>query len=143
LSCTRADLEIAAHEQKGRRGIVHVRELLGYTDGRAESGMESEARLVIIDFGLPLPELQYEIPGRDGEVWRVDFAWPEYKVAAEYESIDWHAGRAEMIRDKQRFAGIQETAWTVIPIVVDDVRLHPQRLAQRIDHHLSRAQIAS
>jgi hypothetical protein len=143
LACTHAELESAAREQKGRRGIVHVRELLEYADGRAESGMESEARLVMIDYGLPFPELQYEIPGRDGEVWRVDFAWPEHRVAAEYESIDWHVGRAEMLRDKKRFAGIQETAWTVIPIVVDDVRRHPQRFAQRIDYHLSRAQIAS
>jgi hypothetical protein len=142
LACTHAELESAAREQKGRRGIVHVRELLEYADGRAESGMESEARLVMIDYGLPFPELQYEIPGRDGEVWRVDFAWPEHRVAAEYESIDWHVGRAEMLRDKKRFAGIQETAWTVIPIVVDDVRRHPQRFAQRIDYHLSRAQIA-
>jgi hypothetical protein len=143
LTCTRAELESAVREQKGRRGIVHVRELLQYADGRAESGMESEARLVMIDYGLPLPELQYEIPGRDGEVWRVDFAWPEYRVAAEYESIDWHAGKAEMLRDKKRFAGIQETAWTLIPIVVDDVRRYPRRFAERIDYHLSRAQIAS
>jgi hypothetical protein len=141
-TCTYVELESAVREQKGRRGIVHVRELLVYADGRAESGMESEARLVMIDYGLPQPELQYEIPGRNGEVWRVDFAWPEHRVAAEYESVDWHAGRAEMISDKERFAGIQERAWTVIPIVVDDVRRRPWRLAERIDYHLSRAQNA-
>ena len=38
-----------------------VRELLEHADARAESAMESEARLVFIDCGLPLPELQYEI----------------------------------------------------------------------------------
>jgi hypothetical protein len=143
LACTRAELESAVREQKGRRGIVQVRELLQYADGRAESGMESEARLVMIDFGLPRPELQYEIRGRHGERWRVDFAWPDQRVAAEYESIDWHVGKAEMVSDKKRFAGIQELAWTVIPIVVDDVRRQPRRLADRIVYHLSRAQIAS
>ena len=64
-------------EQKGRRGIVRVRELLEYADGRAESPMESEARLVFIDGGLPTPELQYEIVDRCGDLWRTDFAWPE------------------------------------------------------------------
>jgi very-short-patch-repair endonuclease len=59
-------------------------------------------------------------------------------VAAEYESIGWHAGPAEMVRDKKRFAGVQECGWTVIPIVVDDVRRHPARLAQRIESHLAR-----
>jgi very-short-patch-repair endonuclease len=105
--------------------------------------MESETRLVMIDYGLPLPELQYLIHGRDGEAWRVDFAWPEYRVAAEYESVEWHVGKAEMLSDKERFAGIQETGWTVIPIVADDVRRRPWRLADRIDHHLSRAHLAS
>lgn len=141
-ACTRADLESAVREQKGRRGIVQVRELLAYADGRAESGMESEARLVMIDYGLPLPELQYEIRGRDGTIYRVDFAWPEYRVAAEYESVDWHAGRIEMLRDKKRYAGVQEVDWTMVPIVADDVRRQPSRLAQRLEYHLSRATLA-
>lgn len=143
MRCTRADLESAVREQKGRRGIVQVRELLQYADGRAESGMESEARLVMIDYGVPLPELQYEIHGRDGEIWRVDYAWPEQQVAAEYESVEWHAGRLEMIRDKKRYAGVQETGWTLIPIVVDDVRRKPWRLAERLNHHLSQSALAS
>jgi hypothetical protein len=36
-----------------------------------------------------------------------------------------------MLSDKKRFAGVQELAWTVIPIVVDDVRRQPRRLADR------------
>jgi very-short-patch-repair endonuclease len=141
--CTRHELEQAVLEQRGRRGIVAVRELLPHADGRAESAMESEARLVMIDYCLPLPELQYEIQGRHGELWRVDFAWPEARVAAEYESIEWHVGRLEMLRDKTRFACVQELGWTVIPIVVDDVRRYPDRLAERIDGHLTRSQAAS
>lgn len=142
-TCTRAELENAVREQKGRRGIVQVRELLEYADGRAESGMESEARLVMIDYGLPRPELQYEIRALDGTVHRVDFAWPEQRVVAEYESIDWHSGRLELIRDKKRYADFQDLGLTVIPIVVDDVRREPWRLAHRLEYHLSRARAAS
>jgi hypothetical protein len=143
MRCTRAELESAVREQKGRRGIVAVRDLLPYADGRAESGMESEARLVMIDYGLPLPELQYEIRALDGTVHRVDFAWPERRVVAEYESIDWHSGRMEMIRDKKRYADFQDLGLTVIPIVVDDVRREPWRLANRLEYHLSRRKVAS
>lgn len=143
MSCSRADLENAVREQRGRRGIVAVRELLDYADARAESAMESEARLVMIDYRLPKPELQYEIRGGDDKSWRVDFAWPDHRVAAEYESIAWHVGRREMLRDKGRVANIQELGWTVIPIIVDDVRVHPWRLADRISGHLARADIAS
>jgi very-short-patch-repair endonuclease len=105
--------------------------------------MESEARLLMIDHGLPLPELQYPILGCDGELWRVDFAWPAARLAAEYESIDWHAGRNEMLRDKTRFGKIQELGWTIIPIVIHDVRREPDRLAKRIATHLDRPRMAS
>jgi hypothetical protein len=138
MECTRNEIQIAVDEQRGRRGIVAVRELLPFADGRSESAMESEARLVMIDYGLPIPELQYPIYGRDGELWRVDFAWPQACLAAEYESIDWHAGRDEMLKDKNRWGGIQELGWTIVPIVVTDVRRQPDRLAERIATHLSR-----
>jgi len=143
MGCTRTQIEGAVAEQRGRRGIVAVRELLPVADGRSESAMESEARLVMIDRGLPLPELQYEIRGRGGELWRVDFAWPDVYVAAEYESIDWHAGRSEMLRDKMRLAKLQELGWTIIPIVIDDVRREPDRLADRIAGHLNRPRMPS
>lgn len=141
--CTLDELRQAVADQRGRRGIAAVRNLVEFADARSESAMESEARLVMIDHGLPMPELQYTIRGANGERWRVDFAWPEARIAAEYESVEWHAGRTEMLRDKVRFAGVQEIGWTVVPIVSDDVRRRPERLAKRIDSHLSRAQLAS
>lgn len=137
--CTPADLAEAVERQSGRRGIAHVRELLDLADGRAESPMESEARLVMHDHGLPRPELQYVIRGHDGQRWRVDFAWPDARVAAEYESVDFHAGAADMVRDRKRVAGIQETGWIVVPIVVSDVRRNPARMCARIRRHLERA----
>ena len=75
--CSPADLAATIDRHRGRRGIVTVRNLLPLADGRAESAMESEARLVMIDHGLPRPELQHLIRGRHGECWRVDFAWPQ------------------------------------------------------------------
>lgn len=141
--CGVVDLQEAVDRQRGRRGIVGVRGLLPFVDPRAESAMESEARLVMLDHGLPRPELQYLIRGRHGDCWRVDFAWPEARVAAEYESIEWHAGRAEMLRDKARFAGVQEVGWILVPLVVDDVRRTPARMCERIAGHLSRSLLAS
>jgi hypothetical protein len=44
-----------------------------------------------------------------------------------------------MLRDKSRFASVQELDWTVIPITVDDVRLHPHRMNERIAVHLTRS----
>ena len=76
-TCTCDGLSAAAKAQVGRRGIVMMRELVAIARPQAESPMESEARLVMLDGGLPEPELQYEIGDRDGLLWRVDFAWPD------------------------------------------------------------------
>ncbi len=47
-----------------------------------------------------------------------------------------------MLRDKTRWAKLQELGWTIVPIVVDDVRREPGRLAARIARHLDRARMA-
>lgn len=135
-ACTTAELEAAILEQKGRRGIVKVRELAGYADGRAESEMESEARLVFIDGGLPQPELQYEIVDRCGDLWRVDFAWPEARLVAEYDSIDWHMGPKALLHDRLKTARLQECGWLSVPMTVSDVRHDPSGLVARINSHL-------
>ena len=141
-ACTAADLEAAVREQRGRRGIVKVRELMEHMDGRAESPMESEARLVFIDGGLPTPELQYEIVDRCGDLWRVDFAWPGAMVIAEYESMEWHANSEALKHDRIKTSRLQECGYCVIPIVVDDVRKKPFDLVGRIFNHLDRATLA-
>lgn len=141
-ACTRAEICAAIDEQKGRRGIVKVRELAAYADARAESPMESEARLVFIDGGLPLPELQYAIVDRCGDLWRVDFAWPEAMLVAEYDSVDWHANPDAFKHDRMKTSRLQECGYSVLPIVVDDVRRNPFDLVARIFGYLDRQSLA-
>jgi hypothetical protein len=141
-ACTRTDLHAAISEQRGRRGIVKVRELIGYADGRAESPMESEARLVFIAGGLPTPELQYSIVDRHGRPWRVDFAWPDAMVAAEYDSVEWHVGREALLHDRLKTARLQECGWTTVPMTVDDIRGDPLGLVTRIDAMLLKPRLA-
>lgn len=141
-TCTRAELDGAICEQKGRRGIVAVRDLVVHADERAESAMESETRLVFIDGGLPKAELQYEIVDLCGKLWRVDFAWPWAGIVAEYDSMDWHANPQAWKRDRMKQARLQDCGWTVLPIVADDVRRHPFDLVARVQRHLDAARLA-
>ena len=135
-TCTPEDLDKAVKEQKGRRGIVKVRTLLPYADANAESAMESETRLVFLEGGLPQPELQYEITDYVGQLWRVDFAWPWARLAAEYDSMQWHANPDAWRRDRIKNVRLQECGWTIIRIVVDDVRQHPASLLRRVSSQL-------
>lgn len=141
-ACTKAELSASIREQRGRRGIVKVRELVGYADGRAESPMESEARLVFIDSALPTPEVQYTILDRHGKLWRVDFAWPDAMIVAEYDSVEWHVGREALLHDRLKTARLQECGWTTIPMTVDDIRRDPVGLVARINTHLMQPRMA-
>lgn len=133
---------MAAVEQFGRRGIVHVRELIPLADPRAESPMESEARSVMIDGGLPTPELQFEVIDRDGRLWRLDFAWPDLKFAVEYDGFDFHADPDALRHDRQKRAALGEVDWRVMSIVSDDVRGWSRETVRRIDVELNRAEAA-
>ena len=131
-ACSPVELQRAIDEQKGRRGIVAVREMLALADPRAESPMESEARLVFIDGGLPAPVLQHEVIDLHGQLWRLDFAWPELMVAAEYDSMQWHANPERWKRDRIKAARLSEMGWSLLPFVVDDVRRQPAELVARV-----------
>lgn len=141
-TCDRAELWRAAVRQAGRRGIVAVRGLIPLTVAEAESPMESEARLAMIDGGLPIPKLQFEILDGNRRRRRVDFAWPDQQVAAEYDGVDWHSGAEAMRRDRERQAALLDVGWVVIPIVFDDVRYRAWDFVSRIDMQLRRARAA-
>lgn len=136
-TCDRRQLHQAAGRQAGRRGIVNVRELIPLAAAESESPMESEARLAMLDGGLPPPVLQHEIVDRNWRTWRVDFAWPDCRVAAEYDGFDWHSGPEELRRDRQKRAALHEVGWTVLSIVADDVRRRSWDMVRRIDTELS------
>ena len=141
-TCDRLELARALTKQAGRRGVVVVRELLPLADPRAESPMESEARLVIIDGGLPAPVLQYELIDGRGQLRRLDFAWPDYRVAAEYDGMDWHSGADAMLANRNRTSALMDIRWTVVPIVFEDVRRRPDDLVSRIAMQLRHARAA-
>jgi very-short-patch-repair endonuclease len=104
--------------------------------------MESEARLVFIDGGLGPLVLQHEIVDRCGNVWRVDFAWPEARVAAEYDSMEWHANPTAWKRDRMKSSQLHECGWDLVRFVVDDVRRYPADLVDRIAGRIDRARLA-
>ena len=88
------------------------------------------------------PALQYEIVDRDGRLWRVDFAWPDRRLAVEYDGFDWHSSQESLRIDRQKRAALEEIDWRVLSIVSDDVRRHPDVMVRRIDAHLVRAAAA-
>ncbi len=67
--------------------------------------MESEARLVMIDGGLPEPLLQHEIIDLDRRCWRVNFVWPQWNLVVEHDGFDWRKTPDDLRRDRRMCVG--------------------------------------
>ncbi|MGV0602861.1 DUF559 domain-containing protein, partial [Mycolicibacterium pulveris] len=74
--------------------------------------------------------------------WRVDFAWPECRLAVEYDGFDWHSDQDQFRRDRLKRAALQEVGWSVLSVVFDDVRRRPWEMLRRIETELRRARAA-
>ncbi|HEX2073114.1 MAG TPA: hypothetical protein VHF92_04955 [Geodermatophilus sp.] len=111
-------------------GSARAREVAGLADGLAESPQETRLRLLIGRSSLPTPVAQYRVLVDGRFVARVDFAWPERRVALEYDGL-WHAEPGQFARDRQRLNRLQDAGWRVIFVTAADLQ-RPAELLARI-----------
>ena len=116
-----ADYAAARHGPR-RRGARRFAKVLVLADGRAESPQESRLRVGLHLAGLPRPEVQYTIFGPDGFIARVDLAWPELKIAIEYDGLT-HVGSArQMHNDRRRLNRLVAEGWIVLHVTAERLR---------------------
>jgi very-short-patch-repair endonuclease len=121
--------------RSGRNGVGKLRKVLalrGPTLGRAASEMETRLLQVLRRRGLPEPVLQLEIELQGSFIARVDAAYPQWRVAIEYDSDEWHSGVEERRRDSSRRNRILAAGWTPITATFDDVRAGGTELVRAI-----------
>jgi very-short-patch-repair endonuclease len=71
------------------------------------------------------------VRGSDGGfVAGVDFAWPDAKVAVEYEGR-WHGQPQQVARDRRRLNELAAAGWTVVFVTSSDLH-DPVALIARI-----------
>ncbi len=102
----------------GRRRVARALDLV---DRRAESPQESRLRVRLVLAGLPRPDVQYQVFDGHRFVARVDLAWPDRRVAVEYDGL-WHASAGQFHRDRRRLNRLVSARWTVIHVTA--VRMH-------------------
>ena len=85
---------------RGRRGIRRAREVLRIASPLSGSTGESVVRWLIAAMSLPLPELQYPIEAR-GNQYYLDFCWPEYRKAIEFDGYAKY-GLGETLQSEKR-----------------------------------------
>ena len=109
--------EIAGHFAHWQ-GSRAARLALSLADERSESAGESRTRHLFWRFGIPSPDLQFRVVGRDGRiVARTDFAWELYRHLAEfdgrikYDGTFGDAGFATVFDEKQREDLVRAEMW--------------------------------
>lgn len=131
------DLEKRIVDSCGVWRVTRVREAIRQVDARSESPQETRLRLLIVRAGLPRPHVQYEIRDNGQFVARVDLAWPDMRVAVEYDGAH-HADVMQMRRDRRRLNRLVHAGWTVIHATAQDLR-DPDVLLAQIRAALTRA----
>jgi very-short-patch-repair endonuclease len=127
----------SAASQASGRGCRQVREAAARADGLAGSPQETRLRLLLHRSSLPRPVAQFEVRDAAGFVGRVDFAWPEVKVAVEYEGR-WHGqSQQQVAKDRRRLNRLSAAGWIVVFVTAEDL-FRPAALLARIAAALTR-----
>ncbi|MFB9963635.1 hypothetical protein [Sinosporangium siamense] len=108
----------------GAPGGRRVREMLALTDPRAGSPRESWVRVIVLDARLPRPTSQFTIPLSGGRTARLDLAWEDFKVAAEYDGHTRHTSDRDRFADERRRYELRELGWHVVPVRADVIPAH-------------------
>ncbi len=123
------DLVVMAERGAGRWGVSRVRRAVPLVDARAESPAESRLRVLLVLAGLePVPQFEVRSGGRF--VARVDLAFPEARLAVEYEGAH-HFVDGQIARDDERLERLAAAGWRVLRVSAADLR-DPETLLARI-----------
>lgn len=119
--------------RRGRVGTVNLREALQRRtteEALTESDAERLVMRLLAEHGLPAPAPQHEIRDQWGHlVARVDFAYPDLKIAIEYDSYAHHVSKDALVRDSARRNAIVALGWLPITATANDLRNGGHRLA--------------
>lgn len=134
---------LATREQLRRRltewgrfpGCGKVREALDRAREGVESPKETETRLMIVDAGLAEPEVQWTVLDAGRFVARVDLAYPDLKIAVEYEGDGHRTDRAQWRTDIRRQRELEDLGWIVIRLTESDLT-SPGAFLARLRHAL-------
>jgi G:T-mismatch repair DNA endonuclease (very short patch repair protein) len=112
------------------RGSAQARKVARLADGCAASPQETRLRLLLLRAGLPVPVSQFRVFDDDGFVARVDFAYPELKIAIEYDGV-WHGEPGQFAKDRRRLNRLTAAGWRVIFVTAADLH-RPEQFVLRL-----------
>ncbi|MEJ1088761.1 DUF559 domain-containing protein [Microbacterium sp. Mu-80] len=102
-------------------GCGTIRAALALARDGAESPKETETRMLLVERGLPEPVVQYQVYDGWRQIARVDLAYPDLKIAIEYEGDGHRTSKKQWRRDIQRQRDLEDRGWIVIRLTQQDL----------------------
>lgn len=105
-------------EQRPRwRGVDRLRRAIELSDAGAESPRETALRLLVLSAGLSRPVTQFVVRDHNGRfLGRADLAWPEWRVALEYEGAHHFTDPVQARKDATRANAFMQAGWRVLRV---------------------------
>jgi len=120
-------------EEWGRfSGCGKVRAALEVVREGAESPKETETRMLLLDFRLPEPVMQHSVFADGRFIARVDLAYPQWRIAIEYDGDHHRTDRNQWRTDIRRHRALEDEGWIVIRVTQLDLRDGGAPLAARV-----------
>jgi hypothetical protein len=124
---------------RGVRGTAVIRRLLDARQedrGTCHSPLETIARRLFRKSSLPTPVKQYSVTDSGTFLGRVDFAYPDYKIAIEVAGWEFHSGKRRWERDLRRRTSLESRGWMVLEFTWDEVVNQPDLVIETIGRAL-------
>jgi hypothetical protein len=115
-------------------------DVIRFADKRSESPLESIARVVFRDCGLPPPQLQ-ALLGTADDVARVDFFWAGYLTVVEVDGALKYADPLRARAQLERDSWLRSLGYEVVHFTWDEITTMPDLVASRIREAFRRGKL--
>lgn len=119
-------------------GTARAREVAVFADGKAESALESIARVVFAEQGLPAPQMQVRIVIRAGLAFRADFVWERFRTIAEADGLLKYSDPSALRDEKLRQEALADRGYEVVRFTWKQLHEDPAGVAARIRRGFAR-----
>lgn len=128
---TREALGDVCNACAGWPGIRQARRAVRFSDPRAESVLESCARVIFQEHGLEPPELQFTITGPNFR-YSADFCWPGYRAIAEADGQMKYSDPRRAVRQLERDQQLRDVGYKVVHFTWRELFQNPAAVTGRI-----------
>jgi len=111
--------------RRGRSGVANMRTVLDERSEDLENAtpLERDGFRLLIEAGLFGFVTEFAIPWKPDR--RFDVAFPDHRVAVEWDSRRWHTQKAAFQKDRERDREAHEHGWRVLRFTWSDVQNAP------------------